>query len=47
VTRSNLPKTFDKREILGKARLAKFGIAAAEIIGRQRRSALASHSTGE
>src|SRR5216684_35414 len=47
VARSNLPKTLDKREILGKARLAKFRIAAAEIISRQRRRALASHGAGE
>jgi len=44
VARSNLAKTLDEREILGKARLTKFGIAAAEIIRRQRRSALPGHA---
>src|SRR6267378_1659392 len=47
VARADLAQAVDEFEIFRQTRLAKFRIAAAKIIGRQRGGALASHGAGE
>src|SRR5207302_9580279 len=47
VTRTDLAKAFDKFKVFRKARLAKFRIAAAKIVGGQGGGAFASHGSRE